>query len=160
MNAITPTPGIDQEAFDRAANAVRRLCGWHIFPIIEETITLDSPGDSLLVLPTKNLVEIINVTIDGTTYPLSDFRSSPDGLLVKRHGRFPRGIAMVTVTMKHGYEKPTEILGVINDMARRANESNLTQLNVGGISVGATNSATPQSSEWRIVDELRLGPLP
>jgi hypothetical protein len=160
-HGITPdmvptSSAITGDQIDAVVETVRRICGWHIWPVREETVKLDSSGDCLLFLPTKRLVELKSVEVGGKPVGLDAVQWSEDGYL---QGHFPEGLRNVTVTMRHGYDSALDLVGVCLQMAKRTAEAH-SSYQVGGISVGASNGITPQSTEWRIVDCYKLGPLP
>ena len=52
-HGITPdmvptSSAITGDQIDAVVETVRRICGWHIWPVREETVKLDSSGDCLL----------------------------------------------------------------------------------------------------------------
>lgn len=55
--------GVDVDAVLAAASQeIRRRAGWHIAPVIDETMTLDGPGGSILHLPTLRLIDVLSVS--------------------------------------------------------------------------------------------------
>lgn len=153
--------GLTQEAIDAAVDSIRRLADWHVFPEREETLHVDAPGDRLVVLPTKRLVAVESVTVDGREVELGPNDWSPDGTLWIRHLR-PRRDGRrwrVEARVRHGYEAPADVLALVQSMAGRAVTPGQAYT-VGRISVSAPGAITPQSTEWRVIDKIKLGPLP
>lgn len=152
---------LTQESIDLAVATIRRLAGWHVFPQRTETIRCDSPGDPMVLLPTKCLVGIESIKVDGETVVFTDEDWSPDGMVwidtltPARNGR-PRRIE---ATITHGYESAGDLIGLVAAMAGRATAP-AQGYTVGRINVGAPGAITPQSTEWRIIDEIKLGPVP
>lgn len=152
---------LTQAAIDGAVDTIRRLAGWHIWPERTETLRVDAPGDPLVLLPTKRLTAVAEVTVDGVPVEIGPEDWSPDGTLwiaslrPTMTGR-PR---RVTATITHGHDGPGDLVGLVASMAGRASRPS-ESYTVGRVSVGAPGAVTPQSSEWRIIDELRLGPIP
>lgn len=152
---------LTQAAIDTAVDTIRRFAGWHVWPERTETIRMDAPGDPLVIIPTKRLTAVESILVDGREVAITEDDWSPDGtvwidgLTPTRNGR-PRRI-MATIT--HGYTGPGDVLGLVASMAGRASKP-AESYAVGRISVGAPGAATPQSTEWRIIDEIRLGPIP
>jgi len=70
-----------------AANAeVRRLCGWHVAPVITQTLEMDGTGGQFLLLPTNKLLKVTACTNDGVdVLPYVD--ASEKGMLHLRSGR-------------------------------------------------------------------------
>jgi hypothetical protein len=58
--AFNDYPGgpFSQEVVDAAAAYVRNLAGWHIAPVVTETLVVEAPGGSQLILPTRWLVSV------------------------------------------------------------------------------------------------------
>lgn len=91
---------------EAALARVRRYCGWHVSPVITETITLDGPGGLYLAMPTLKVVSINGITEDGTVLDLADVLPSADapGILGKRGwGCWKRGFSAIQVDLTHGY---------------------------------------------------------
>ncbi|WP_145941748.1 hypothetical protein [Corynebacterium glyciniphilum] len=144
-----------EEQIDRAVASVRSLCGWHVWPVRTETLRLDTAGDTLLTLPTLHVEDITAVRINGT--PTTAYTWSTDGLLqLPRHRA---GLGALEVDIKHGFDRPADLIGVVVQMIGRAARP-AEQMSVGGISVGAAQGVTPQSSEWRVLGAYELGAEP
>lgn len=117
---LTDFPGapFDDYAVDIAAASVRADAGWHIAPVVTETLTVDSFGGQLLVLPTRRITAVTairNVT-DGTEV-VTGWRRMTTGIY--RRAGWP--IGTIEVDLSHGYAKtPLELLPVI---ARRVSQA-------------------------------------
>lgn len=101
----------DPELIDIASASVRAEAGWHIAPVITETLTVDCYGGPLLALPTRRIVNIsaIRDVTSGSTV-LTDWRRMSAG--VYRSTGWPIGTLEVDIT--HGYEAtPKDLLPVI-----------------------------------------------
>lgn len=100
---------------EAACEAVRRDARWHIAPPVTETVTVDSGGGTLLVLPTLRMTavtEVRDVTGDAPEV-LTGWRKSSAGLLYRSSG-WPVGLAAVEVDLTHGHDVcPPELLPVI-----------------------------------------------
>lgn len=147
---------VDQAVISRVVDTVRDLCGWHVFPPREETIKVPTTGDKMVLLPTLKVRDVKNVTWDGE--PLEGWDWSEDGI-IRLPRRLPEAFRRLEVTFTHGFELPKSMLGVIASMVSRADAFTGAQT-VGNITIGATQTVTPQSREWRIIDRYALGPLP
>src|SRR5699024_479513 len=99
--AWPPLPASDAGLDYRAAalRVVRKHCGWHIAPVIEDTITLDGSGGRALLLPTNRVVEVLAVREDGTDLDLEDIEVSATGVLRKRCGRWSCRLGGVEVVL-------------------------------------------------------------
>lgn len=130
---FAPTPyGVDEQAFVAAADAVRAYCGWHVAPVVEETLTLDGRGGGRLILPTLRVVDILTLTVDGMIVDEPEWSTA--GVL---WGRFPDRPRSVTVTLQHGYETaPTDLVALIT-----------------AVTAAGSVAATPASAQ---VDDARI----
>lgn len=105
------------QAVDSAAARVRGEAGWHIAPVVTETLTVETHHwTQRLILPTLRLLDVTAVRdiTDPTVAPVAvdDWRFLPNGILVRRRSYWPCGVLEVDV--QHGYaECPAELLPVI-----------------------------------------------
>lgn len=137
-----------------AAGQVRRICGWHIAPVVSETLVLDHDGSSVLYLPSLKIESVEKVEdLTGTTpRELSGWRWSGVGLI---EGAFPRGYRSVAVTLTHGYaECPADLLPVLASRTQRR----AMQESLGSRSVAY--SAEGDRAFESTLDSYRLGPRP
>lgn len=89
--------------------------GWHIAPVITETVTLDHDGGRQLVLPTRKLVAVTEVRdVSGTTPTvLTDYRVDKAAGILER-SCWPVGTAVIEVDLEHGYtETPADLLPLV-----------------------------------------------
>lgn len=103
-----------------ASQAVRSAARWHIAPRITQTVVLDHDGASRVILPSAHVVAVTSVRSLASDSPvdLTGYRFSHNGVLA---GRFPSGIAVLEVTMDHGYDMcPPDLLPVIAQGATQA----------------------------------------
>lgn len=131
------------------AESVRGECGWHIAPVVTETITVDSPGGEVLLLPTLKIGEVTavrDVTAE-TPRAVTGWRASPSGMLVLTGG-WPRGYAAIEVDLTHGYTTcPDDLLGVIAERAKRGiRDSTVQQESLGSRSVTYRAGGEPPTS--------------
>ena len=113
---------LTQEAIDAAVESIRRLADWHVWPERDETLIFDAPGDPLVLVPTKRLVSVKSVKVDGKTVKIGPHDWSPDGALwidgLRPH---PTGRPWrIEAKVRHGYAGPGDILGLVRSMAGRA----------------------------------------
>lgn len=148
----------DTDAISQARALITTLCGWHVTPEKQETITVDTTGDPIVFLPTKHLVDVLEITIDGKPLPEEHYAFSQDGMLHLDH-RIKPGFRKLQATILHGYATALDVEALIEKIATRANKPS-ESYSVGGISIGAPGSLMPQSTEWRIIDQHKLGPMP
>jgi len=111
---------------DVAAASVRSEAGWHIAPVVTETIAVRSYGGRELLLPSRRVVSVASV---GTW---TDWVLQSEGVLY-RHVGWPLGVLEVTFT--HGFASvPVELLPVL--AARAAGAGRLRDPAVSATSVG------------------------
>lgn len=114
-----------QDLIDSAVASVRSDAGWHIAPVVSETMSLVADGfrertsygegtwqgyrGRDLIVPSGRIVSVDAVVANGITY--TDFILGPGGVL-RRWGGWPSGLIAVTVT--HGYDLlPADLLPVV-----------------------------------------------
>lgn len=117
MTGVDGAP-FSQAVLDAASASIRGEARWHIAPVITETVTLDSVGGRVLVLPTLRLVSVESV-VDDEGVPIEGWKMSKAGMLSREAG-WPCGFGAVVVTMTHGYEAcPADLLPIIGDRTQR-----------------------------------------
>lgn len=100
---FAPAPeGVDPADWLAACDEVRALCGWHVTPVVTETIKVDGDGGPLLVLPSLHVTDVASVSIAGAEVAAPAWASH--GVI---RGCWPAGTRNVEVTLTHGYERPT-----------------------------------------------------
>lgn len=90
-----------------ASAGVRRWCGWHIAPVLEETLTGDGPGGSLLLLPTGRLLAVLEALDAGTVVDVAGVDFSRSGMveLPRASGSWWSGrLGAVSVRVRHGFD--------------------------------------------------------
>lgn len=114
--------------------AARRLCGWHVNPIIEDdTVIIDGPGSRILNLPTRKIVELTSITEDDTVVALDSVRwsaggppgalSRPISVRKRSNGWWTDQYQCIEVVMTHGYTDVEAadwryaVLSMIDEMA-------------------------------------------
>lgn len=151
---------VTQAQIDQAVHTIITLCGWQPWPVRRETLVVRAPGDPEVFLPTTRLAEVHSITIDGKNIDVEDIEWWEDGILEvtpSRRGGWPRRFR-VEADVTHGHDVGA-LLGLVGAMARRAAQPQ-EDYSVGRISVSAPGTMTPQSTEWRIIDQFKLGPMP
>lgn len=116
-----PGAPFSEQAVTAAGEQLRRTCGWHISPEVEETLTVDSPGGRVLWLPTRWVLDVTAVRDVSGSSPvaLSGWRWSQGGMLSLESG-FPAGFRAIEVDLVHGFELcPADLLPVIADRTKR-----------------------------------------
>jgi hypothetical protein len=133
---------------ESASASVRADAGWHIAPVIEDTVTLDSDGGCSLMLPSLHVVEVLavsDVTDADNPVVLSGWRNNAAGVLQRGAG-FPAGLATVEVDVSHGYDEcPGELLPVIAERCQAA---------------GVNRTVSQEQSGQEMVSYVGGGPVP
>ena len=104
-----------QRQLDAALAAARTYCGWHVTPVMADVeLTLDGPGDRLLVLPTLKLTELSEVSEDGVELNLAELHWSARGLIAKRGGTYWSSLfGSIVVVFSHGYSSAPDFESVV-----------------------------------------------
>ncbi len=117
INTATP----DAAFLLRAATAqVRRECGWHVTPILTETITVDGTGGPELRIPSGRIRNLISVLNDGEDVT-ADVDTSEAGIL-----RLPYcwtdKFSGVVIELEHGFAQweAADLAGVVAAIATRS----------------------------------------
>lgn len=129
MPPIPPIVGnttvINADFWLKAAHgAVRRFCGWHVAPVIEETITLDGSGGRDALLPSLRVVQLVSVLNDGADVTAS-VDTSKAGILRLPSGKWTDRLGRITVSLRHGYDldEVPEVAAIIAGVAKRGPNS-------------------------------------
>ena len=116
--------GFSPDAVERAAAEVRDEAGWHIAPVITETLTLNGRGGQILALPSLRIVEVIavrDVTDPAAPRHLDGWRVDRDAGLVFLAAGWPQGVASVEVELRHGFTTcPLALHGVLRERCQLA----------------------------------------
>lgn len=109
-----------QGRIDGVVSALRKRCGWHVFPERQDTIRVDGPGGWVLSLPTLRLVDLVDLRERGIALGSDEIQWSEIGL-VKRNGPRPwttdyRGIE---VSIVHGFDDCADLIDSILTIAGR-----------------------------------------
>lgn len=142
---VGPTTAIGPQFWLSAAHGVvRRFCGWHVAPIVDETLTLDGSGGRDIFLPSLRVVELLNVTNDGVDVT-AKVDTSRAGMLRLQAGKWSDRFGRVVVRLRHGYEldEVPDVAAVIAGLAKRGPNTGsvvATQA-TNGSSVGYANTA-------------------
>lgn len=111
--------GDPQTVIDQATALVQAYCGWHVAPVLTETITVDSDGGRVLMLPSLHVIDLTSVKIDGED--ITGFVWSEAGYATRYW--WPYGPRTVEVTMKHGFAEVPDVQSIILAVASRAQAS-------------------------------------
>lgn len=162
--SMVPEDGVDWVAAAEAA--ARRFCGWHIAPIVPQTVRVRGRGETELRLPTLHLVDVHRVTVGDTVVPLATVSWTTDGLLAAT-GRTWNGV--VEVDMLHGFEAGSDVAAIITQVAARAQASptGAVRTTVGQVTVqhgqvapGVAGGLALMVHERELLEPYRLEPAP
>lgn len=151
--------GDDPElAVNAALAAARRFVGWHVSPVITETVIIDGPDSRILNLPTRKVVTMIGVTEDGIDLDLDTLSWSAGGppeslgrpcsMRKRSRGWWTDEYQGIEVEMEHGYtdveavDWRRAIMSMINEMNIRVggvNEDMLIRKTVDDVTYGFAN---------------------
>lgn len=149
-----------------ASAAVRRYCGWHVTPVLTETVVLDGPGGSLLQLPSLRVESVDEVVVNGTELDVDGLEWSAKGMIRRRS--WPQKFRSVRVTFTHGFdtEDAAGILQIVQQVVANAAASPLgaTSEQAGALSASWSQTspgvAGGLSLLQRDLDVLNLYRLP
>lgn len=88
-------------ALAAALARARRFCFWHVSPVLWESLTFDGDGDTRLRLPTKRVVSVDAVFIDGQ--PVTDYNRPVGSNVLIRDRGWPRGFSNIVIELTHGH---------------------------------------------------------
>lgn len=155
--ALAAAPeGVDTDAWERACDAVRAYCGWHIAPSMGEDVVLDGSGTPVVMLPTLHLTALADVTDDGTVVDSPEWSAA--GMVRKStYGYWSHKFRSFTATMTHGYaECPGELLGVIAEAASRG-VAGVAATQVGQVRIeSGSGSAGFMLDQKAVLDRYRI----
>lgn len=152
-----PGAPFSEDVVDAAVAALRSEAGWHIAPVVTETVTIDATGGVVLMLPTMRLVSVQAVrdmTDSLAPVAMTGWRVSRSGMLQRPLG-WPLGFSMVEVDMTHGYaETPADLHAVIAELCQWASlNATVASQSTGPFSItvrdGVRNS-TPRLAHYTL----------
>lgn len=143
MRGETVSP-IDYNAAAQAA--IRAYCGWHVAPVITETLYISVRHRSpKLFIPTGHVCDIALIeqltATGGEWEPVTGYGWDTEGTLELATGGqvWKPGLRNVRVTLEHGYEpdEVPDVLAIADAIARRAATSlhGIASQSVNGASV-------------------------
>lgn len=155
----------DTSWWRKAAQAtIRRYCGWHVAPVVHETLRVTAFGGHTLLIPSKHIVDIHAVTC-GVVDLTDDIDWDEGGILRLDTACWPDKLGGVSIDLTHGYD-PLDVPDVImlmETIARRArSQPGVASQSVNGASVsyysagGAPLSVPLLDIEKQMLDPYRL----
>lgn len=134
------------DRLEQAEAIVRDFCRWHVAPSRAEhfAVTVHGRGHHVLVLPTRLLTDVQNVTVDGS--PLDASHYEVDSIGMVRRTDCTRWRGQIELDMTHGYAtSPPEIQGIIGDLAAMGSRSQVGlsgQVQMGPFGAGMSKLAS------------------
>lgn len=135
---VTASTQVNPQFWLSAAHAaLRRFCGWHVAPVITETLTLDGSGGKTLLLPSKRIVSIESVISDGVDVT-DRVEVSKNAGMIEFGGHWSRKLGGIVIELTHGYEvdEVLDVSALIVTLTKRARESGRT---VASQAIGPAN---------------------
>lgn len=148
-----------------AENAIRRYCGWHVYPVTTENVVMDGSGRSVLRLKTLRLLEITAFSEDGRALDPATLEWSQAGYLQRHHGTFTRRLRGIRASIKHGFDQAPELQALVLTIAERAKASpaGVVQEAAGAVNIrfstfgsGAAGGVALMEHEYALLDRYRL----
>lgn len=146
----------------RSLAEVRRWCGWHVTPVLEQELILDGPGGPLLRLPTLRVVEIDTVTDDGTELDVDTLEWSRTGMVRKPAGvSWTDRLSGISVALTHGFtaDEAADFEAAVFSIADRISQETVggSPTVVGPFRWAADNSGSAfTAGEQSILEQYRL----
>lgn len=149
-----------------AMGAIRRYCGWHIAPVISQTLILDGSGRQVLLLPTLRLKSVEAVKEHGRAVPLDGIEWSHKGIL-RRRTRWTDRLRGVEVSLHHGFDDTPQLSALVVSVAERARASpaGVVSESAGAVNIrfstfgsGAAGAVALMEHEYALLDQYRLPP--
>lgn len=137
---VTAQTQVNPAFWLNAANAaVRRACGWHVAPVITETLVLDGRGGTRLLLPSLRVSAVTRVLNDGVDVTARVRFSRSAGVLTLGSG-WSTDVGSIEVTLEHGHpiEDVPDVAALIVTLTKRAAAAGaaaVAQQSVGSASV-------------------------
>lgn len=96
------------------SRAFRRETRQHISRVVDDTVTLDPEGSTVLLLPELPVTAVTSLTINGVAVDVAGLWSEKG--IIRRSAAFPRTFRSVQVTYTHGYDPiPEDVAEAVVD---------------------------------------------
>lgn len=147
----------DLERLDAAEAAVRAYCGWHVAPVVLETVTVDGSGSEALFLRSLRVVDVTGVVQDGQELDIDGLEWSQDGFMRSPRGRWTRKLRGVTVTMSHGFDSVPDVVEIVRAISERAGVSpaGVVREQAGQVSLSYAQTASGVAGGVVLMDHER-----
>ncbi len=144
---------------------VRAYCGWHIAPVIAESLVLDGTGTRSLFVRTLRLLTVTAAEVDGVILDPLTLEWSEAGF-IRAPGIWVDKLRTVKLTVTHGFESVPDVVEIVRAIAARASASptGVVREQAGAVSIGFSLTAPGVSGgvvlmdhERRMLDKYRIG---
>lgn len=139
---------------DAVSASVRRHCGWHVAPVITETLVLDGTGGPLVDLPSMRVEEVTalserlpgrgGLVHEWSREEIADLEWSRMGTLRRREGVWTSRYQGISITVRHGFEVVADLSQTVLQVAAMAlaSPTGVTHEQAGGVSVSYGTTAS------------------
>lgn len=147
-----------------AEAAVRAYCGWHISPVIAESVVLDGTGARTLFVKTLRLVSITAATVDGTVVDPLTLEWSEAGF-VRAAGVWPDKFRSVSLSITHGFDTVPDVVEIVRAIAARAasaptgvvrEQAGAVSVSLSQVAPGVSGGVVLMDHERRMLDRYRI----
>lgn len=149
-----------QDVIDRALDRLRVYCRWHVFPELQDTVTLSTDGSASALLPSLRVIEVTRVEVSGAV--VENFGIDRDGRLRLTSGRFPDALGAVKVTMLHGYSEDEldavrdVLLGMVERVISLPHFIKSSASGDRSVTYGVDAALRPTFGDKEVLDEYRI----
>lgn len=147
-------------SIDAAVDAIRTYCGWHVWPVRDETMRRDGEGGKVLTLPTLRVDNITEIREQGNVLTEDVYEWSGTGDVRRLVGCWTHRWRAIEVDLTHGYGQcPPALLALVVDTVSDAVSNPVgAPTAIGPFQWGAQ---MPASSRWlseqrTILDRYKL----
>lgn len=129
-----------------ASAAIRLWCGWHIWPVVDESMILDDPGTGLLSLPTLRMHSLQSLNVNGYAVLNPSWSHLGDIRLPDSHpGRciHHSSFRAINIRLRHGFASVPDIQQIVQQSVALALSSPLgaTREQAGQVSISWATTA-------------------
>lgn len=149
-----------QDVIDRATDRIRVYCRWHVFPELQDTVTLSTDGSASVLLPSLRVIEVTRVEVGGST--IDGYGMDRDGRLRRTAGHFPDALGAVKVTMLHGYSEDDldavrdVLLSMVERVISLPHFIKSSSAGEASVTYGVDAALRPTFGDKEVLDEYRI----
>lgn len=151
------------QLLNSAAAAVVGYLRWCPWPRRTDSVVLDGNGTDVLSLPSRYVVNVDSVAIDGVPLGGAGYRWSQTGMVERIGWMWPDGFRRITVTFTHGVDVvPNSLSDIIVGLAARnaASPGGRVMVRAGGVAEqwsGESAAGGLLAPERAALDDYRIG---